>query len=403
VWRLKPVIDNDYWSGNKTNLKIAPGQSLSYEIAYTPLTTTPDKQEHKGSIFFALPDGTGLLYQLVGQATAPQPAAVIQRNIPCKTPYTHLLPVKNWLKTPQRFKVTIEADTDPSTSIKGVDYIDVPGLGQRQYKLNFYSYKETTTAIKVIFLNEETKEYLYFHLTFTTTPPEVLNTIELETPIRRPITHNLHLENPLDTAATFNISCDCDDVTVPSPYTLAAGTEGHVEVTFLPLLVKEVSARLTINSPQLGMYIYDLKLKSTAAGNEKPLYFKVGLGSKQTQTFRFINYAKSRTEYQCRVDSPDFMVDKSFNAPSAPASGSEILVDVTYEPSKLGDVRATLTITSEQGGEYICALFGHCVTPQPQGPILVKGGSPVSIPIFNPFLKQTTFQLSGLIPSCVSY
>ncbi len=69
--------------------------------------------------------------------------------------------MKNWLKVPQRFKVTTEFDADSSTSVKGVDYIDVPALGQRQHKLNFYSYKETTTNIKVTFTNEETKEYLY--------------------------------------------------------------------------------------------------------------------------------------------------------------------------------------------------------------------------------------------------
>ena len=71
-----------------------------------------------------------------------------------------------------------------------------------------------------------------------------------------------------------------------------------------------------------------------------------------------------------------------------------MLFDVTYEPSKLGDVRATLVLTSEQGGEFSCSLHGHCVSPQPQGPILVKGGNPVSVSIFNPFLKNATFSLA---------
>ena len=54
-----------------------------------------------------------------------------------------------------------------------------------------------------------------------TTPPEVLSTIELETPIRRPVNHSLHLENPLDVPVTFTVTCDCEDISV-SPLTLPA-------------------------------------------------------------------------------------------------------------------------------------------------------------------------------------
>lgn len=53
-------------------------------------------------MFFPLPDGNGLLYNLLGVADAPKPAGFISRDIPCKTPYTEALPVTNWLRTPQR-------------------------------------------------------------------------------------------------------------------------------------------------------------------------------------------------------------------------------------------------------------------------------------------------------------
>ena len=89
-----------------------------------------------------------------------------------------------------------------------------------------------------------------------------------------------------------------------------------MEIVFMPLLVREVTTRLTVNSAQLGIYIYDLSLKSTPAGNEKPMQFKVGLGSRQTQTFRFQNFSKTKTEYQCKVDSVDFIIEKTLSAPA---------------------------------------------------------------------------------------
>ena len=38
---------------------------------------------------------------------------------------------------------------DQSVSLHGMDYIDVPALGKRDYKLNFYSFKECTIVAKV--------------------------------------------------------------------------------------------------------------------------------------------------------------------------------------------------------------------------------------------------------------
>lgn len=57
----------------------------------------------QGSVFFALPDGNGLLYNVTGSAEGPKPINNIQREVPCKTPYTEMLTVTNWLRRPQRF------------------------------------------------------------------------------------------------------------------------------------------------------------------------------------------------------------------------------------------------------------------------------------------------------------
>lgn len=180
--------------------------------------------------------------------------------------------------------------------------------------------------------------------------------------------------------------------------------DGSVEILFFPLLAQTVTSKLTLSSPQLGVYLYDLILKSIPSGNEKPIQFKVPLGSRQTNSFRFINYCKVKTTYECQVDHPDFFVEKSIGsvvyisyshmlvANAATVDGSEVSVDVTYEPSKIGDTHANLRIFSEQGGEYITSLFGHCIPPQPQGPIIIRSGTPISIPVFNPFNKTAQFQ-----------
>ena len=38
---------------------------------------------------------------------------------------------------------------DPSVSVDGMDYIDVPALGKSDYQLKFHSFKECTVLAKV--------------------------------------------------------------------------------------------------------------------------------------------------------------------------------------------------------------------------------------------------------------
>jgi hydrocephalus-inducing protein len=73
------------------------------------------------------------------------------------------------------------------------------------------------------------------------------------------------------------------------------------------------------------------------------------------------------------------------------ASGVEVSVDVTYEPSRLGDSRSHLVVSAANAGEYVCPLFGHCIAPKPQGPILIKHNSAASVPFKNVFTAAANF------------
>lgn len=78
-------------------------------------------------------------------------------------------------------------------------------------------------------------------------------------------------------------------------------------------------------------------------------------------------------------------------APASPG-GSEVSLEVTYEPCQLGEARATLQLSSPLGGEYSIPLFGLALPPKPQGPFPIKAGGTTSIPFKNVFLQPTAFQ-----------
>ncbi|CAH2323836.1 Hypothetical predicted protein [Pelobates cultripes] len=153
AWNLQPVIDGEHWKGAETLRVDAHQQNRPYDITYCPLTMSSEGKKHQGSIFFPLPDGTGLMYLLQGVSEPPKSSGNVIREVPCKTSYTELLHVRNWLPKTQRFRVVVDMvkpeRLDSTTTIKGLDYLEVPGAAKRDYKLSFHSHKEGTFSTKV--------------------------------------------------------------------------------------------------------------------------------------------------------------------------------------------------------------------------------------------------------------
>lgn len=398
-WNLQPVIEGDYFFGLE-NFTVDANSSNSYEITYSPMSMTTADKKHNGSVFFPLPDGTGLLYNLIGSANVPKPAAKIQREVPCKTACVELVQVENWLKKAQRFRVTFDMvkpdKADPSTSIKGNEYIDVPGNGKKEYKVNFLAHKEGVTILKLTFKNELTNEYVFYEMVFKAVRAASIGTIDLVTQVRVPVSYSIRLENPLLNSITFSATCtNISEILVANNVTISSKSHGDFNFEYLPLRSGESTAKLEITSAELGTSVYDLNLKAIAAPAEKPIYFKTWLGSSQCQVAKFFNFCKQKTDYVCKVSSPDFKVDKSVPAVSSTVpSGIEVSFDVTYEPTNLRDTKATLTLTSPIGGEYVIPLFGSCLPPKPQGPFVIKSGTTRPIEFKNVFSTPLNFSFA---------
>lgn len=261
----------------------------------------------------------------------------------------------NWLNVPQRFKVLIEQDTeDPAIRLTGSKNIDVPGLSEREFKVRFYSWKPGSTTAKVTFQNEITGEYLFYNLSYEMQPPEVQGTIHLEGPVRQYVTSTISITNPLETEVKLESWCDNPQVILPEDLALRPGADTQIEIKYRPLLVTETASSLTLASAELGDYAYDLKLQGSNAGLERSIAFNVPLGTKETKAFRFMHFHQDKCEYTCKFlgsDKLGFESEPSVVAHSAGPEGIEIEVEITYEPTMIGEnFRDTLVVSSPQGG-----------------------------------------------------
>ena len=179
-WKIKASISANlesskgYFTGNDT-LEVPKNGQAEYEVSYHPLSMTKNdkapqikEDRHEASLFFPTPDGSALLFNLIGESLAPAEAGVFNISVKTKKPEIQVIPVKNWLKTTQRFEVVWEVvGGDPTILLKGANTIDVMGDSLKEYKLNVTALKPGTAKASITFKNEHSGEYLTFTLVRT--------------------------------------------------------------------------------------------------------------------------------------------------------------------------------------------------------------------------------------------
>mmetsp|Transcript_3107 Transcript_3107/g.11897 ORF Transcript_3107/g.11897 Transcript_3107/m.11897 type:complete len:4490 (-) Transcript_3107:1724-15193(-) len=411
TWMIRPSIDSECWRGDDF-LEVPPTSKVNYTITYNPKRTSKrtvasgkQKKEvthDEGTLFFPLPNGNALLYALRGETQDPLASGEVNKKVSAKLPSTLSVVVENWLPQAQRFHVDFDFENIRAPDyIKGVPYVDIPALAKKTYKFTFEAFKQGTFQGRIVFKNQTTGEFLFYICTFEVESAKVIETIQLETPVRQRIAKSITVENPLNEETTLTVSCQSPDVQIPQEVLLQPKTSSRVDISFLPLVATSGQPQevdLTLQSVNLGVYPYKLVLNALPAGPEKNIHFSAALGNAQTQTLRFRNLSRVATEYTVSFENKDqqefTLTDKPLiKVPAAVnEEGNEVSFDVLFEPTKLGKFKSKILISAKQGGDYSFVLFGHCTPPRPQGPIEIAPNGSAQVAFKNVFgdAKQKT-------------
>ena len=169
------------------------------------------------------------------------------------------------------------------------------------------------------------------------------------------------------------------------------------------MLAKEYPpSRLVISCPELGDFPYVVNLASTPPPPEKQIRVQCALGQLVSTTLRFMHYSKSATEFVFKLsDNRQTSFYKSNNQTTMKVNacqdvrvGQEVAVDVTFEPSRVGDFKENVEITSAVAGTYLFALHGTCTPPQRQGPIEIRPNQSTQIQFKNVFNENVAFNFA---------
>ena len=219
-WAINPTISTKsalcqgYFTGKPTLVVPARG-TANFEVTYLPNSMTdkeavPDSEEkvdvpHQGSLFFPLPNGTALLYELKGVSTPPEQEGQITETILAKKQHNFIVPVKNWSKQTLRFNAVWEVEGEqPGLFIRGANTFDVAGESHKDYKLNFLALRAGTYKFKTTFKHESSGEYIFYNFAITVEDNSEVERIELESPIRESVSASIIIENPTDQEVEVN-------------------------------------------------------------------------------------------------------------------------------------------------------------------------------------------------------
>ena len=169
------------------------------------MTSSPDQpdikeESHEGTLFFPIPDGSAVLYKLIGKSLPPQPLQTFDLQMKAKKSGFQMIPVKNWLKAGQRFNVVWKFEAEDKTIfVNAANTFDVAGDATKDYKLSVYALKACQAKLELVFKNPTARGFLSFTINITVHPPDPMTKIELQSVVRESMTKLITIENPLAT------------------------------------------------------------------------------------------------------------------------------------------------------------------------------------------------------------
>jgi hydrocephalus-inducing protein len=369
---------------------------------------------HKGELFVALPDGTAQLYHLKGYADKPECFSEIVLESSAKKAVATTIQLNNWLGVMQKFNVTVELleKPSPATFVVTADVVETGPNSSKEFPMRFISYVEGVTKGTITFTNKATGEYLFYVFKVKTNASEVLETLEIESPMRQTARYIITVENPLpaDVIVTMGSlakplewwTCDSKYINVVELAPMGGNREASYEIQYRPLLLspQPVEALLTIISKDLGTFKYKILLTTSPPVMRQTLRFEVPLGAIQAETFMFKAYNSVKCDFNCLTKQSDIFVLQKVLPVEASVNGwdgDDVRLSISFEPIEIGVVRDTLTVTSSAWGEYQCDLIATCTPPLPQGPFNFNrgsGGETLNIPFRNCFSTSCAWNYS---------
>nr|XP_021191308.2 hydrocephalus-inducing protein homolog [Helicoverpa armigera] len=365
-----------------------PNSTLDIPINFKPKTIG----KHESQVLFSPLGESALFVSLIGVAAHPNPNGTINIKVPAKDVHVEPLPVYNISEFPESYIVSTEVERISPDRFEGHYEIKCPetiktwGEATATCRWTYVCYEECDMTLKVMFTNEESREYQYYIINVAVTPSHIVDTLTFVSRAREMAQNELIVKNPLGDDAEFFISCE--KLQCPDTLKINRKSEAVLTMTYSPLVVGETEDYLEVSNDLVGTFVYKIILKCLPA-KEKNLEYTASLGTNMPIRLRVHNKTDSRAEFECTVSHPSIQADERYTL-SAQEKGKFL---VWFEPTELGVQTSRISFNSVDAGEFVYIIKGTGTEPKPKGPYEIRAGGSIIIKFKNVFDDTRMFKI----------
>ncbi|CEG49593.1 uncharacterized protein PHALS_07349 [Plasmopara halstedii] len=326
------------------SLIVPAKRSATYPLTFTPLWI-----KHETRTFVLVNNTTQeqFEFQLSGHGEEPLAQDHIVLNCQARTNIVHEFQVFTLpggeVNVPQIFQV--ESDL---CHVIGPSTITVPpGINQSvKYPLTFTPLISGLYFGSITFIHEVTKEYLWYTIEATVSPPEPETTLEMHTIVREAIGVEIKIFNPLETITIFQVKLQGHGLIGSATLTLEPHETKVYELLYSPLVVTMEEGAIMFSNDNVGEFWYRLDLVANEAKAQQVDEMVCAVGEACSQLLSLENPSNHELHLQYHISNTrNFSIQNE--CVIIPPFGREN-VSLNYTPSSLLNVESTSIVFFEK-------------------------------------------------------
>jgi hypothetical protein len=397
------------FQGGKS-VKIPKGSEGTYKLKYKPDWVTSLDKPHSAQLTLSnATTGEDYIFDLKG--TAEEPLAEDHVVIPCQARQRmiHKFKVKN--STSKAMVYSVESDLTAACGVSGLPTVEVAARSSASYELVLRPLLGGTYNGSVTFTAAD-GSYQWYTVEVDASPASPEQTLDLTAAVRRAVSVEIALENPLkDEAVDFDVALQGEGLLGDATFSLGPRETATYELLFAPLLPGREVGSIVFSNPRLGEVWYELNLQSTPPERMRLSQMRAAVGTRARQPIYIEN--PSNEEVTLQLSSSNTLNFRCVPATvtlgpygktaSDPSSNPNALptVEVEYAPSSLDTLQEASIVVKDPRGrisDWEFMVAGRGDAPSTMEPVMVysavKVRASATFSFRNPFPEPITVKVT---------
>ena len=336
---------------------------------------------------------TNQVYEYDLKGIGEEPLATDHVILKCKVkiPTKYLFEVKNTTDKTQVYR--IETDLQ---NVSGPDSLKLLPNTSGKYEMTIKPMLGGSYIGSITFIDSD-ERYQWYTVEVHTESPKADKVLELKTGVRKAISVEISLKNPLNEAVIFDVDFKGEGLVGDSTFSIAANQVGVYQLIYSPFKPGESMGQIGFLSEKAGEFWYNLSL----IADESPIInldlIECELGKKSTTLIRLENPTKLEEHIEYKISNKTNFDIEPERITLAPFSSSNITI--WYIPSTLDtNENASIVFQNPRLGKWEFYIEGRGKLPTSMDAVPVSttvGNSTSSVVVFNnPFKEPASVEIS---------